>query len=102
MDKSEEKKDGSMRFPTLAPETMVLGSEHPRESLEEEGGGAKSRISLMSICGRDGEEPSKPIPETSVYGPVDDGAEESWHDAREEGCDVACEVVDEETRERPD
>ena len=43
MDKSVKKKDDSTRFPTLAPETMVVGSEYPRESLKEEGGGEKSR-----------------------------------------------------------
>ena len=109
MDKSMEKKDGSTRFPTLRPETMTVGSENPRESLEE-GGGVKSRIALMSIRGKDVEKPSKPIPETSVFGPVrpqeteekDEGAEESCHDAREEGCEMDCETVDEGTREQPD
>ena len=54
----------------------------------------------------DEEKSSKPIPETSVYGPMrsqgteekDDGAEESWHDARK-GCEMAYEKVDEGTRE---
>ena len=36
MDKSEEKKDDSTRFPTLAPETMTVGPERPPESQEEE------------------------------------------------------------------
>ena len=49
---------------------MVVGSEHPRESQEEEGGSVKSRIALMSIRGNDREKPSKPIPETLVFGPV--------------------------------
>ena len=57
-----------------------------------------------------GEEPSKPILETSVFGPVrpreteekDNGVEESWHDASGDGCEMACETVDEGTRERPD
>ena len=70
MDKSVKKKDDSTRFPTLAPETMVVGSEHPRESQEEEGGGGRPRFTLMSIRGREGEEPSKTIPETSVFGPL--------------------------------
>ena len=96
-------------FAALAPETMAVGSGHPRESLEEEGGGAKSRIALMSIHKMDGEKPSKPIVETSVFGPVrpqrskekDDGAEESWHDANEEECVMVCEMVDGGTREQP-
>ena len=110
MDKSAKRKDDSTSLPTLAPKTMTVGSRHPCESLEEEGGGVKSRIALMSIRGKDGEKPSKPIPETSVFGPVrpqeteekDEGAKESWHDAREEGCEMACETVDEGTREQPD
>ena len=109
MDKSVNRKDDSTRLPTLAPETMAVGPERPRESLEEEGGGAKPRIALMSMRGKDEEKPSKPVPVTSVFGPIrsqgteekDDGAEESWHDARE-GCEMACETVDEGTRERPD
>ena len=96
-------------FAALAPETMAVGSGHPRESLEEEGGGVKSRIALMSMRGLDEEKPSKPAPVTSVFEPMrsqgteetDDGAEESWHDAKE-GCEMAFEMVDEGTRERPD
>ena len=57
----------------------------------------------------DEEKSSKPIPETSVYGPMrsqgteekDNSDEESWHDARE-GCAKACKTVDEGTGERPD
>ena len=109
MDKSVNRKGDSTRLPTLAPETMAVGPERPRESLEEEGGGVNSRISLMSMRGMDEEKPSKPVPATSVFGPMrsqgsegtDDGVEESWHDARE-GCEMACETVDEGTRERPD
>ena len=107
MDKSVKKKDDSTRFPTLAPETMAVGSEHPRESLEEEGGNMKSRIVVMSVRERSGQEPSEPISENSAFGPVrpreteemEDGREESLHDANEEGCDMACETVDEGTRE---
>ena len=59
--------------------------------------------------GKDEEKPSKPVPVTSIFGPIrskgteekDDGAEESWHDARE-GCEMACETVDQGSRERPD
>ena len=62
----------------------------------------KSRIALMSLRRKDKENPSKPIPETSIFGPMrSQGTEESWHDAKE-GCKMACEKVDEETRERPD
>ena len=108
MDKSANNEDDSTSFPTLAPETMAVGSEYPRESLEEEGG-EKSRKALLSMRGKDEEKPSKPVPVTSVSGPMrsqgteekDDGDEESWHDARE-GCEKACESVDEGTRERPD
>ena len=107
MDKSAKRKDDSTSLPALAPETMVVGSRYPRESLEEEGGGAKPRIALMSRRGKDEEKASKPVPVTSVLGPIrsqgteekDDGAEESWHDARE-GCEMACEMVEEGTRER--
>ena len=50
----------------------------------------------MSIHGRDGEEPSKPIPETLVFGPLrpreteekDDGVEESWQTPEKK--DVIC------------
>ena len=41
IDKSAKRKDDSTSLPTLAPETMAVGSRYPRESLEEEGGGAK-------------------------------------------------------------
>ena len=64
----------------------------------------------MSIRGRNGEEPSEPIPENSAFGPLrpreteemDDGIEESWHDANEDGCEMACKMVDEGTRDRLD
>ena len=111
MDKSVKKKDDSTRFPTLAPETMAVRYEHPRESLEEEGGGGvKSRMAPMSVHRRSGQEPSESILENSTFGPVrpreteemEDGSEESWDDISEEGCDMACEMVDEGTKERPD
>ena len=70
MDKIVKKKDNSTHFPTLSPETMAVVPERPREILEEEGGGVKSRNALMSMRGRNKEEPSKPIPKTSVFGPV--------------------------------
>ena len=84
---------------------MAVGSGYPCESLEEEDSGVKSRIALMTMRGKDDEKPSKPVLETSVFGPMcsqgteekDEGAEESWHDARE-GCEMACETVDEGTR----
>ena len=57
MDKSKKKKDDSTRFSTLSPETMAVGPERPRESLEEKGGGVKTRIAQMSIHGRNREEP---------------------------------------------
>ena len=89
---------------------MEVKTERPQESLEEGDGGVRPRIAQLSIRGRNGEEPSKPIPETSVLGPLcpqeteqkDDGAEESWHDANEDGCEMACETVDEGTRGQPD
>ena len=49
---------------------MVVGSEYPRESLDEEGGGVKSRIALMSVRERSGQEPSEPISEKSAFGPM--------------------------------
>ena len=109
MDKSANTEDDSTSLPTLAPEKMEVGSEYPRESLEEEGVDIKSRRALISMRGKDEEKPSKPVPVTSVSGPMrsqgteekDDGDEESWHDARE-GCEKAYESVNEGTRERPD
>ena len=102
MDKSAKRKDDSTSLPTLAPETMAVGPERPRESLEEEGGGAKPRIALVSMRGKDEEKPSKPVLGISVFGPIhSQWTEESWHDARE-GCEMACETVDKGIRERPD
>ena len=62
----------------------------------------------MSMHGMDEEKPSKPVPVTSVFGPMrsqgteetDGGAEESWHDARD-GCEMAYETVDEGTGSDP-
>ena len=84
MDKSVKWKDDSTRLPTLTPETMVVGPEHPHESLEE-GGGMRPRITQMMIRERNGEEPSEPIPENSTLRPLrpheieemDDGIEMS-------------------------
>ena len=43
------------------------------------------------------------LEETNMaYEEMEDGSEESWHDGSKEGCDMACETVDEGTRERPD
>ena len=110
MDKRVNRKDDSMRLPTLAPETMAVGPERPRESQEEESGGVRPRIADAMIRGGNGQNPSQPIPENSASGPVrpheteekDDGIEESWHDASEDGCEMACEKVEEGTRKRPD
>ena len=66
MDKSAKRKDDSTSLPTLAPETMAVGSRYPRESLEEEGGDAKPRIALMSRRGKDEEKPFEPVPVTSI------------------------------------
>ena len=97
MDKSVKKKDDSTGFPTLAPKTMDVGPERPRESLEEEGSGMRSRIAQMTIHGRNRQEPTKPIPENSAFWllrpwkteEMDDGIEESSHDADEKGCEMA-------------
>ena len=86
---------------------MAVMPERPCESLEEEGGGVRQRIVDAMIHGRNEQEPSEPIPENSAFGPLhpreteemDDGIEESWHDASEEGCEMACEMVEEGTRE---
>ena len=104
MDKSVKKKDDSTGFPTLAPKTMDVGPERPRESLEEEGGGERPRISDATIRRRNGQKPSNPIPEKlrpHETEEMEDGIEESWHDASEEGCEVACEEVKEGIRKRP-
>ena len=70
MDKSMRKKNDSTCFPTLVPETMVVGPERPRESLEEEGGGRRPGPSLMLICRWNEQKPLEPIPGTSAIGPL--------------------------------
>ena len=125
-DKAEDPIAGKERkvwqFQAPQPETPDIGESNPggvwairrktatyREEPLTMHKSMKSRNALISIRGRNGEEPSKSIPETSVFGLVhpreteekDDGAEESWHDANEEGCEMACEMVDKGTRERP-
>ena len=110
MEKSVYRKDDSTRLPTLAPETMAIGPERPREPLEEEDGSDRSRVADATIRGRNGQKPSEPIPENSTLGPLcpheieemDDGIEEFWHDASKQGCEMACEEVEKGTRKRPD
>ena len=85
MDKRVNRKDDSMRLPTLAPETMAVGPERPRESQEEESGGVRPRIADAKIRGRNEQVPSEPIPENSTLRPLrpheieemDDGIEMS-------------------------
>ena len=43
LDKSVNRKEDSTHLPTLAPETMAVGPERPRESREEEGGDVRPR-----------------------------------------------------------
>ena len=90
---------------------MAVMPERPRESLEEEGGGVRQRIVDAMIHGRNEQEPSEPIPENSAFGPLrpreteemDDGIEESWHDASEEGWEAPCrKAKDEATIEHED
>ena len=110
MDKSVNRKGDSTRLPTLAPETMAVGPERPRESIEEEGGSERARIANAMIRGRNRQKPSEPIPEKSAFRPVrpceteekDDNFKESLHDASGDGCEMACEEVEEGTRKRPD
>ena len=87
MDKGVNRKDDSTRLLTLAPETMTVGPECPRESQEEEGADA-------TIRGRNGQEPSKPIPENSAFGPL------RTHETEEK--DDGTEEVEGQTRKRPD
>ena len=84
MDKSANKEDDSTSLPMLAPETMAVGSGYPRESLEEEGGGVKSRKALISMRGKDKGTPSKPVPVTSVSGPMRSQETEEKDDNNEE------------------
>ena len=70
----------------------------PSKTEEEEGGGKRPRIVREILCRRSGEEPSTRNPENSAVGPVrpreteemEDGNEESWHDASEEGWEATC------------
>ena len=102
MDKGANRKDDSTHLPTLAPKTMAVGPERPCESQEEEGGDVRPRIANVTIRGRNRREPSEPIPENSAFGPLrsretekmDDGINESWHDASEGGWQKACEEVE--------
>ena len=56
----------------------------------------------MTTCGRSGEEPSTRNPENSAVGLVrtreteemEDGSEESWHDASEDRWKTTCEEVE--------
>ena len=57
------------RFYTKA-EIIAVGPERPRESQEEEGGGVRPRIADAMIHGRNGQEPSEPISESSAFGPL--------------------------------
>ena len=92
----------------LASKIRTVGSEYPRESLEEEGGGVKSRRALIPTRGKDEAKPSKPVPVASMPAPMrsreaeeeDDGDEEPWHDARED-CTRAYETVDGGPGEQP-
>ena len=101
-DKGVKRTGDSLCLPTLAPETMAVGPECPRESQAEEGGGERPRITGETIRGRSGRKPTDPIPENSAFGPVcpckteemDGGTEESWHDASEEGWETACEEAE--------
>ena len=110
MDKSVNRKDDCTHLPTIDPETMTVGAECPSESLEEEGGSERPRIADVTIRGRNGQEPSEPIPENTTIGPLrphkteqmDDNIEESWHDTSKEGCEMAYEEVEEGARKRPD
>ena len=53
MDKSANNEDDSTRLPVLASEMKTVGSEYPRESQEEEGGGDKPGEALISTSGND-------------------------------------------------
>ena len=78
----------------------------PSKTEDEEGGGKRPRLVRATTCGRSGEEPSTRNPENSAVGPVrpreteemEDGSEESWHDAREDGWETACEEVEDKAK----
>ena len=85
MDKSANSEDNSTRLSALASEMKTVGSEYPRESQEEEGGGDKPGEALISTSWKDEAKPSEPVPATSMPEPMrsqeaeeeDDGGEES-------------------------
>jgi hypothetical protein len=89
---------------------MVVRPECRRECQEEEGGGVRPRIAGETIWGRNGQEPSDLILDNSTFGPLlpreteemDDGIKESWHDANEDGWEMAQEKFEERTKKRPD
>ena len=95
-----------MLFPTLALEMIAVEPKRPHESQEEEGGGGRPRIADARIRRRNEQIHSDPITENSATRPLcphkteetDNGAEDSLHDANEEGCEMACEMVEEGTR----
>ena len=74
----------------------------PSKTEEEEGNGKRPRIVRATTCGRSGEEPSTRNPENSAVGLVrtreteemEDGSEESWHDASEDRWKTTCEEVE--------
>ena len=103
MDKGEKWKDVSTRLPTLAPEIMTVGPERPCESQEEEGSGERPRIANATMHERNEQEPLEPIPENLAFRAtrprkteeMEDGSEESRHNANEEGWETTCEEVQE-------
>ena len=56
----------------------------------------------MTMRGKEEEKPSKPTPETSVFGPMRSQGTEEKDDGDEEGHEMGCETVHEGTREQPD
>ena len=74
----------------------------PSKTEEEEGGGKRPRIVREILCRRSREEPSTRNPENSAVGPMrpreteemEDGNEESWHDASEDGWETAYEEIE--------
>ena len=84
MDKSANSEGDSTSLPALASETMTVGSEYPRESLEEEGSGVESRRALISMRGKDEEKTSQSVPVTSVSGPMRSQETEEKDDNNEE------------------
>ena len=74
----------------------------PSKTEEEEGGDDKPRNVRATMCRQSGEEPSTRNPKNLAVGPVcpreseemEDGNEESMHDASEDGWEMACEEVE--------